>query len=96
MKSVELTAEIWREGNMYTAYCHELEVATAGRNIEEAKKNLRAALEIFFEETARLGTLREFLAEAGISMEGGTDEIVPSARAAFCQIEKLRLPVPPA
>ena len=65
MRNIEVTGEIWQEGNMYTAYCHELDVASAGRSLDEARKNLVEALEIFFEETARKGTLRSILAEAG-------------------------------
>ena len=65
MRKIELTSEIWQEGNMYSAYCHELDVATAGRTVDEARKNLAEALEIFFEETARKGTLQSLLEEAG-------------------------------
>ena len=38
MKNLVVTEEIWREGNMYTAYCPELDVASCGRNVDEAKK----------------------------------------------------------
>ena len=31
MRAVELIGEIWQEGGMYTAYCHELDIANAGR-----------------------------------------------------------------
>jgi len=94
VKTIELTSEIWQEGNMYTAYCHELDVATAGRTVEEAQKNLVEALEIFFEETARLGTLHELLAEAGIAVGEKSEETIVSARASFCRIDKVRLPAP--
>ena len=46
---------------MYTAYCPELDVVRCGRNVEEAKKNLLEVIEIQLEETAKLGTLKEFL-----------------------------------
>jgi DNA mismatch repair protein MutH len=36
---------------------------------EEAKKNLREVIEIQLEETAKLGTLSDFLAEAGYAIE---------------------------
>ena len=38
MKNLVVTEKIWKEGNMYTAYCPELDVASCGRNVEEAKK----------------------------------------------------------
>ena len=38
MKNFVLTEKIWKEGNMYTAYCPELDVASCGRDVEEARK----------------------------------------------------------
>ena len=40
MKHLVVTEEIWKEGNMYTAYCPELDVVSCGRDIDEARKNL--------------------------------------------------------
>ena len=54
---------------MFTAYCPELDVASCGHTSEEAKKNLREVIEIQLEETAKLGTLNDFLAEAGYAVE---------------------------
>ena len=61
MKNLVVTEEIWKEGNMYTAYCPELDIASCGRDVEEARKNLREVIEIQFEETTKLGTLKAFL-----------------------------------
>ena len=61
MKNLVITEQIWKEGNMYTTYCPELDVASCGRNVEEARKNLCEVIEIQFEETAKLGTLKAFL-----------------------------------
>lgn len=44
-----LTAIIEREGNGYVALCPELDIASQGDSIEEARNNLREALELFFE-----------------------------------------------
>lgn len=44
-----LTAIIRREGAGYTALCPELDVASQGDSIEEAKQNLQEAVELFFE-----------------------------------------------
>lgn len=50
MKHVErLTAVIEREGAGYVALCPELEIASQGNTIEEARKNLIEAVELFFE-----------------------------------------------
>lgn len=64
MKTMIATVEIWKEGGMFTAYCPELDVASCGHSPEEAKKNLREVIEIQLEETAKLGTLEDFLADA--------------------------------
>ena len=69
MKNLVITEEIWKEGNMYTAYCPELDVVSCGRNVEEARKNLLEVIEIQLEETARLGTLKAFLEEAGYNVD---------------------------
>ena len=61
MKNLVVTEEIWKEGNMYTAYCPELDVASCGKDIEEARNNLLEVIEIQLEETEKLGTLKEFL-----------------------------------
>ena len=44
-----LTAIIEREGNGYVALCPELDIASQGDSIEDARNNLREALELFFE-----------------------------------------------
>ena len=48
-KKRQLTAIIEREGNSYVALCPELDIASEGDNIEEARRNLQEALELFFE-----------------------------------------------
>ncbi len=48
----DLTAIIEREGNGYTALCPELDIASEGDSIEEARSNLVEALELFFESAS--------------------------------------------
>ena len=45
----QLTAIIEREGDGYTSLCPELDIASQGGSIEEARANLREAVELFFE-----------------------------------------------
>ena len=50
MKQVhKLTCLIEREGNGYVSLCPELDVASQGDSIEEARRNLIEALELFLE-----------------------------------------------
>lgn len=44
-----LTAIIQREDTVYVALCPELDIASQGDSIEEARQNLTEALELFFE-----------------------------------------------
>lgn len=45
----QLTAIIERENDGYVALCPDLDIASQGATIEEARNNLREALELFFE-----------------------------------------------
>ncbi|MFO0890802.1 MAG: type II toxin-antitoxin system HicB family antitoxin [Isosphaeraceae bacterium] len=45
----QLTAIIEREGDGYVALCPQVDVASQGDSVEEARENLREALELFFE-----------------------------------------------
>ena len=44
----KLTAIIERENDGYVALCPELDVASQGITVDEARKNLQEALELFF------------------------------------------------
>lgn len=48
-KTRQFTAIIERDGNGYFALCPELDVASQGNSIEEARSNLVEALELFLE-----------------------------------------------
>jgi len=45
----QLTAIIEREGSGYVSLCPELDIASQGNSVEEARDNLREAIELFFE-----------------------------------------------
>ena len=45
----QFTAIIEREGNGYVALCPEVDVASQGDTVDEARENLHEALELFFE-----------------------------------------------
>ncbi len=49
----QLTAIIEREGEGYAALCPELDIASQGAAIEEARDNLREAIGLFFETASR-------------------------------------------
>lgn len=45
--NIQLTAIIEREGDGYVALCPELDIASQGNNVSEARDNLKEALELF-------------------------------------------------
>lgn len=56
----QLTAIIERENDGYVAICPEVDVASQGRSVAEARENLKEALELFF-ETASAEEIQERL-----------------------------------
>ena len=58
----QLTAIIEREGDGYVVLCPEVDVASQGATIDEARKNIKEALELFF-ETASAQEISERLHE---------------------------------
>lgn len=50
MKQIrQFTAIIEREAGGYVSLCPELDIASQGDTVEQARKNLAEALELFFE-----------------------------------------------
>ncbi|HEX7319349.1 MAG TPA: hypothetical protein VF399_03200 [bacterium] len=90
-KRIIVSEQIWKEGKMYTAYCPELEVASCGKTVAQAQKNLREALEIFFEETSKLGTLNDLLEEAGY--DPAAKDAILIRRCEIVEFETLSLPI---
>ena len=45
----QMTAIIEREGDAFVALCPELDVASQGNSVEQARANLKEAVELFLE-----------------------------------------------
>ncbi len=45
----QFTAIIEREGDGYVSLCPQLDIASQGNTVEEARENLLEAMELFFE-----------------------------------------------
>jgi predicted RNase H-like HicB family nuclease len=67
----KLTEELWKEGNMYVSYCPELDIASCGETVDQAKKNLKEVILINLEEAQKLGSLDQLLQEAGFGETEG-------------------------
>ncbi|MCL5670609.1 MAG: type II toxin-antitoxin system HicB family antitoxin [Acidobacteria bacterium] len=72
MLVLTFTVHVFKEGTRYVAYVPELDVSSRGATDEEARKNIRDAVEGFIETSADMGTLEEILEEAGYVREGAT------------------------
>ena len=48
--TLELLAVVWRENAIYVALCPEFDVASQGKSVEEALRNLKEALELYLED----------------------------------------------
>jgi predicted RNase H-like HicB family nuclease len=48
-----LTAGLIREDESFVALCPEIDIAGQGETVEEAKKNLREAVKLFFESASK-------------------------------------------
>jgi predicted RNase H-like HicB family nuclease len=68
---LKLTEELWKEGNMYVSYCPELDIASCGETVDQAKKNLKEVILINLEEAQKLGSLDNLLQEAGFDETHG-------------------------
>ena len=60
-------SEVFKEEDQYVAICPELNVSTFGDSVEEARRSLREALDLFVEECEAMGTLTAVLQEAGFT-----------------------------
>jgi predicted RNase H-like HicB family nuclease len=70
MPRVDFEMIVFREGQSYVAYCPELDVSSCGKDIEEARRNLKTAVRLFVEEAEKTGTLADILEEAGYVPDG--------------------------
>ncbi len=62
-----LTAIIEREDDGFVSFCPELDIASQGDSIEEARENLREALELFFETASPAEVQQRFHAEVYVT-----------------------------
>ena len=56
----QLTAIIEREDDMYVALCPELDIASQGYSVREARDNLKEALVLFLETASKAEVERRY------------------------------------
>jgi predicted RNase H-like HicB family nuclease len=65
MHDISYTVHTFKEEETYVAYVPELDLSSCGTTNDEARKNIRDAVQGFLETSAEMGTLEESLEEAG-------------------------------
>lgn len=71
MKAVErayfrCSVVVRKEGDQYSSWCPELDVASSGETVETACENLNEAINCFLDTYSDLGELKQLLEERGI------------------------------
>lgn len=61
----KISVNFLKEGEKFIAYSPVLDLSTCGDTLEQAKKRFKEATGIFFEETAKKGTLENALLNLG-------------------------------
>jgi len=70
MQNIPYTVHTFREGQTYVAYVPELDVSSCGATNDEARRNIREAVQAFLETSAEMNTLEEVLTESGYVRKG--------------------------
>lgn len=74
MQDIAYTVHTFKEGGTYVAYVPELDVSSCGASNDEARRNIRDAVQGFLETCASMGSLDSVLEEAGYRRNGSTWE----------------------
>jgi len=70
MQDIAYTVHTFKEGATFVAYVPELDVSSCGATSDEARRNIRDAVQGFLETSAEMGTLDQILEEAGYKRNG--------------------------
>jgi len=82
--TLQYTCKLVDKGHAIVAHCPELDVYSQGYTPEEARRNLREAVNLFLEEAQRMGTLERILRDAGYSLIAAEPRR-PRSRSAYSE-----------
>ena len=49
-EKLNFSSIVWREEDLYVAWCPDLDIASQGKTIEESLENLKEAIELYLED----------------------------------------------
>jgi predicted RNase H-like HicB family nuclease len=65
LRKIQFTCRLFQEGDVVVSLCPEFNVSSFGDTAEESVTSLYEAMDLFFRECQRMGTLDTVLEEAG-------------------------------
>jgi predicted RNase H-like HicB family nuclease len=77
MIPIEFGMIVFKEHEIYVAYCPELDISSCGNTVEHAKEMLKTAVKLFIEEAEKIGTLKDILEEANYKQDESGKWIPP-------------------
>lgn len=69
IQDIEFNVEVWKEGDMFVSYVPQIDISSCGKTVDQARNNIREALELYFDESENMGTLQQILEEAGFEVD---------------------------
>ena len=66
---IKLRVSIFKEGKTFVAYTPALDLSTCGKTYAEVERRFSEAVELFFEELLKKGTLSNVLSDLGWNRE---------------------------
>lgn len=76
IKELILTVVIKKEQGRYASWCPELDVASQGNTVEEARLNLKEAVGLHVDTMVENGDLKELLEKIGLTSEDFNKDIL--------------------
>ncbi len=70
---------VTKEGNQYSSWCPNLDIASCGDSPEEAVKNLGDALELYLDTLDEEGEREQVFKEKGIRVVSADEPVIPSS-----------------
>lgn len=58
MKKVKFTNLVWKEGRYYVAQCLNVDISSFGTTKQAALKNLKEAIDLYFEDAPKVPSMR--------------------------------------
>ena len=81
---------VTKEGNQYSSWCPNLDIASCGNSPDEAVKNLGDALELYVKTLEEEGEQKRVFKERGVKIMRADEPVIPNS---FVTQYRQRVPV---